>query len=493
MFMTGARKHAPYPIEDENMTRIHLILGFAGCMLLSAGHIAAGELSIGTASSDITPDKPAALDGHWGLRISQKPDTPITANVIALESQSDGQSPDAAIMVSCDIVVINDILLDKTRQAVKKRLPEFDAMKVFINATHAHTAPVTRPGVYNIPKAGVMQPEEYCAFAGERIAEAIEKAWKSRKPGSFSWGLGHAAVAENRRATYADGHSEMYGDTKGADFRGLEGYEDHDVGTMFFWNKDGKLITIAVNVSCPSQEVEGNTAINADFWLPVRQSLQKHFGADVCVLGWTGASGDQSPHLMYRIEAEERMRNLRKLTRLEELSRRIAAAVEETYEIVKDDRHTGPMIHKVEMVELPMRLVTDSEYRETLAAIKAERPTEMRKSWYEETLRRYEVQKVDPKPASKMELHVLRIGDAAVCTNSFELYTDYGVQMKARSRAGQTFVIQLVGGGPFCYLPTERGVRGGSYSATVHSNTIGPEGGQVLVEETVKTINRIFK
>ena len=73
--------------------------------------------------------------------------------------------------------------------------------KLFLNATHTHTAPVTRPGVYDIPKAGVMQPEDYCGFAAERIGEAIEKAWKGRKPGSFTWGLGHAAVAENRRAT----------------------------------------------------------------------------------------------------------------------------------------------------------------------------------------------------------------------------------------------------------------------------------------------------
>ena len=35
----------------------------------------------------------------------------------------------------------------------------------------------------------------------------------------------------------------------------------------------------------------------------------------------------------------------------------------------------------------------------------------------------------------------------------FELFTDYGVQIKARSRAVQTFLIQLAGGGPFCICP----------------------------------------
>lgn len=62
-----------------------------------------------------------------------------------------------------------------------------------------------------------------------------------------------------------------------------------------------------------------------------------------------------------------------------------------------------------------------------------------------------------------MELHPLRIGDVAIATNAFEPYTDYGIQIKARSPALQTFMIQLAG--PGTYLPTERAVQGGGYSA----------------------------
>lgn len=115
----------------------------------------------------------------------------------------------------------------------------------------------------------------------------------------------------------------MYGRTDTPGFRGLEGYEDHDVNTLFFWNGGGKLIAAAVNVSCPSQEVESRSALNADFWHPVREGLRKRHGAGLCVLGWTGAAGDQSPHLMHRKAADERMRRLRGLTRLEEIARRI--------------------------------------------------------------------------------------------------------------------------------------------------------------------------
>ena len=89
-----------------------------------------------------------------------------------------------------------------------------------------------------------------------------------------------------------------------------------------------------------------------------------------------------------------------------------------------------------------------------------------------------------------MELHILRLGDVAIATNDFELFTDYGVQIKARSPAVQSFIIQL--SGPGTYIPTELAVRGGSYSAVIQSNRVGPEGGQVLVNQTVETIKLLW-
>jgi hypothetical protein len=89
-----------------------------------------------------------------------------------------------------------------------------------------------------------------------------------------------------------------------------------------------------------------------------------------------------------------------------------------------------------------------------------------------------------------MELHAVRLGDVVIVTNDFELFTDYGIQIQARSQALQTFVIQLAGGGS--YLPTERAVHGGGYSAIAQSNRVGPEGGQVLVERTVELINSMW-
>ncbi|MFC1603607.1 hypothetical protein ACFL5F_01145 [Planctomycetota bacterium] len=479
-----------------------VIVGFLINILMSPQGGSAAELLIGTAVADITPAEPVAVSGQFNLRIAKTVETQVTANVIALESREEDLSRDVAIMVSCDLLYIPSEVLGLVRKAVKSHLPDLDTSKLFLNGTHTHTAPVLLLDKYPIPAEGVIQVEQYRSFLAERVADAIVQAWSRRSAGSVTWGFGHAAVAYNRRAVYADGSAQMYGKTDIAEFRNLEGYEDHDVNTLFFWNDSGKLVGVVVNVSCPSQEVESRSTVNADFWHPVREALKERYGEQLCILAWTGASGDQSPHLMYRKEADERMRRLRGLDRLDEIARRIVRAVDDAYEVVKNDRHADvPLIHKVERIRLPMRLVTEAEYTEAKEAVE-KATTQMKQNseaatheyrrmkWYEVTVNRFKRQWTDPKPTYEMELHVLRIGDVAICTNSFELFTDYGIQIKARSKAVQTFVVQLAG--PGTYLPTEKAVRGGHYSAVVHSSLVGPEGGNLLVDRSVNIINSLW-
>ena len=86
---------------------------------------------------------------------------------------------------------------------------------------------------------------------------------------------------------------------------------------------------------------------------------------------------------------------------------------------------------------------------------------------------------------------MIRLGDVAIATNPFELYLDYGVRIEARSKAEQTFIVQLACGSGG-YLPSARAIAGGSYGAGPENGPVGPEGGQVLVERTVELIGALF-
>jgi hypothetical protein len=451
--------------------------------------LAAAELLVGATEVSITPDKPVQLHGQMHPRISQAVTEPIMAEVVALESRQGAQVLDQAIFVSCDLAVLRGGLIDVVRQRVKPRLSGFDTSKLVMNATHTHSAPTSVEGVYEAPPPGVMRPSKYFEFLVDRVAEGVVKAWQARKPGKAGWGLGHAVVAQNRRATYADGHAKMYGKTDDPTFRGIEGYEDHGLEVLCFWDGNDKLVATAVNIACTAQEVENNKTVSADFWHEVRRRIRARQGTGVVVLGWIGAAGDQSPHLMYRKAAEERMRQLRGLTRLEELARRIDLGWQEAYEVACREKHAGAELkHQVRSIVLPPRKVTAEECAKAKAALKT--ATSALVGWNQRVIDRYQQQQAGKLDPYTMELHALRLGDVAIASNDFELFTDYGIQIKARSQALQTFVIQLAGGGT--YLPTERAVRGGGYSAIIQSNRVGPEGGQVLVERTVESINSMW-
>src|SRR5690606_12871043 len=89
-----------------------------------------------------------------------------------------------------------------------------------------------------------------------------------------------------------------------------------------------------------------------------------------------------------------------------------------------------------------------------------------------------------------ISMHFLRLGDIAFATQPFECYLDYGMQIKARSPAIQTFLIQLAGSGT--YLPSPRSLMGGGYGSTPASNPIGAEGRQQLVGAHVRGIYELW-
>ncbi|MDY0169682.1 MAG: hypothetical protein RBS80_24275 [Thermoguttaceae bacterium] len=178
-------------------------MSLAACILSSLVFFVppatAAELLVGAATADIAPTGPVALWGQFYLRIAKTAETPLLANIVALQSRQDDQSLDAAVTVSCDLCAVPDEVLALVRESVAKRVPDLDPKKIFLSATHTHTAPILHPdGWHAIPRDGVMPVETYRAFLVERIAEAIEKAWKSglplQRPNARSWPCATCAI-----------------------------------------------------------------------------------------------------------------------------------------------------------------------------------------------------------------------------------------------------------------------------------------------------------
>ena len=147
-------------------------------------------LLVGWAGVDITPPRPVNLVGQHGKRISQGVDDPVTATVLALETKgATANAVEQGLLISMDICGVHMAVQDRVKEMVKSKLADFDADKLFLNATHTHTAPMQIDGfvpAYEITAQeqaqGVMTGSEYGEFLCEKLTEAAVRAWNGASP-----------------------------------------------------------------------------------------------------------------------------------------------------------------------------------------------------------------------------------------------------------------------------------------------------------------------
>ncbi len=473
------------------------------------------RLKIGWNTQDITPQGKVSLRGQFYIRITDEINDPLTTTAMAMESED---ASEQAIVVSLAAIAVSDYILAGCREILAEKLEGFNPEKLLISTTHPHTAPE-----YAVPEMlgkglplddDVMTDQAYGKLLIEKISLAAINAWNSRQLGALSWGCGHAVVGFNRRITYFDGTSKMYGQTDTPDFSHIEGHENHGLDMLFTYDTEHRLTGILINVPCTAQCSEGRNFISSDYWHETCQLIRQRHGEHIHILPQCAAAGDLVPRPMIGSRAARRMLDLKGYSEKNDMAYRqhiadkLAGAVDEILPLASKEIHDEVAFgHEVIQISVPRRLVSEEELLAAQAEIasvnqKLEEIKDMdpysveysgtfrRGNFNQLTVDWYQDQQQGKQLSRPVELHCLRIGDIAMCTNPFEFYIDFAARIMARSKALQTFVVELAGSGT--YLPTERAKQGGDYSAFVASCPVGPEGGQIIVEEEIKAINQMF-
>ncbi len=498
-------------------------------------------IKFGWAEADITPDKKVSLDGQFAERISEYVEKPLTVTALAIECGGE-----QLILVSADLVSMPMHTVELVRARLADNEVGLDPMKIVISAIHTHCGPRMPGGNQSskylaaggslrdlltdflpegrtyVEAAPITQNPDIATTAEcaerfvSRTADAILRAWTGRKPGSFSNAFGRAAVGHCRRATYSDGSAQMWGDTNTACFVSLEGGSDSGVELLYVFDEQTQLTGVLVNLACPAQCVQHRLFVSPDFWGEVKVRLRQHFGNHIFLLPQCSAAGDQCPVDLIRWVQPESdvhdpniIRNdppkrkadpsMFDLAGMYKTGKRIAAEVIDVFEEGLDHPIADTVLeHRVETAALPLRRVTMREYHQAARNIREylnEHPnnvnfnTAAQLQVYLGVIKRFRLQ--ERMDVVNCEIHTARLGSIAFASNPFELFLNYGNQIKARSKAEQTFLIQLANGAEG-YLPTEQAERGGHYSAFVGSGQVGHEGGDLLVRQTLSSINDMF-
>ena len=496
-------------------------------------------LNIGWAEVNITPDRKVSLDGQFAERISEYVEKPITITAMAIDS-----GDDHAIMCSVDLLMMKKQVVRAVRERLAGNELGIDPDKVMFSAIHTHTGPMVanskdatavttgfrtllepyipagKKYVENAPvndDPDIMKPTEYFERLVDWSVEAVLKAWNDRKPGSFVNAFGRAPVGLCRRAVFSDGSAQMWGDTYQAVFEELEGGNDSGIELLFVYGQEQKLTGIVVNVCCPAQCVQHRHFVSPDFWGEVRVLLRNYFGQDLFILSQCSAAGDQCPVDLVRWVEPESDLNDPNLTRtgvpkrkadpsmfdlagMRKTGKRIAREIIDVYEEGLDAPQTDVEFkHVVKIYDLPLRRVTLEDAEKARQAIRDYMRDKEGDLDYNDaaklqihmgTLNRLALQ--DKEDVFDTEVHIIRMGSVVFAMNPFELFLNFGNQIKARSQAEQTFIVQLTNGWSG-YLPTAKAEKGGHYSAFVSSGYVGHVGGEMLVRQTLNDIAKLFQ
>ncbi len=495
------------------------------------------KVKIGWSEVSLVPEgRKVNLVGQFYERITDDVLDPICVTAMAVECGGE-----EAIFCACDLVSTSRVLLLAVRERLEK-VDGFPVDKVMVSCIHTHTS----MGYANrsdytaelgssldvlrklMPDAkyeklvsykgdDLLEGQEAFDFIANRIAKAAVEARANLKDAYYSQGFGRAAVGMCRRVCYDDGSAKMWGDTDMANFTELEGGNDSGIEMLFTYDENKKLTGVVCNVACPAQVLEHRNFISADYFGRVKVRLRKKLGDEIKLLSIVSPAGDQCPRDLVRWVEPETPINDPNIVRndptkrvadpsmfdvsgCEKAARRISDEIFYALEEVTEYVGESDLVHKNLILDIPLRKVTPEEYEKAKKAIEdfakelgdgvMTFKDNARMHVHAGTVSRYEVQQNIYN--TRIEVHILKLGNVAFATNPYELFLDYGNQIRARSKASQTFLIQLCCGS-MGYLPTKKAEIGSHYSAYVSSGTTNHIGGDILVRKTLQEINSMFK
>ena len=514
----------------------------------------AAQLNIGWGKRSLAPDFPVPIPGQFYMRVSLGVYTPVLASALVLENGSDQVIFVSCDMVSVDPDVLAKTQAILAVEAPEVQGEKIIINATHTHAGPGSRDLGEYPRTVEM-KEGEELRLFLARQIADAVKEAWENRAPGSIAYGYGFAVtGHSRRViymddigvrnGGRPGICVDGHGKMYGNTNDEMFASYEAGTDAFINLFYTFDKDEKLTGAVVNVPCPSQTNENAWELHASFWHQVREKLSAKYG-EIGVIGQAAAAGDLSPRQLHYRAAEQRRYKLKyaeeiakytakplkfptmdqlspedyknyvastctEFMRAEDIANRIVAAFDEVLSWAGQEKFADPELkHEVRVVDLARRSFPEAMMEEEKANhenfMKEEYLTEgdkwqmlhhnsmlnSRRGRCGGVVKRYEIQQEQPMIPS--DIHVVRIGNIAFATNRFELYMDYMHRIQARSPFEQTFIVQLVTGpnGSGSYLATVRGEENKGYSASPYCNQVSPEGGQQLVEETLKVLKEL--
>ncbi len=460
---------------------VFLSVVFVGLSDCSSVLVAADELQLGLAKTEITPPVGYRMSGYFSQRLCTGVHDPLYAKTLVLT-----QGEKRVALVFCDLIGISPAVARRAREIASQRT-NIANQHILIAATHSHTGPLYFGALRSQFRKATIQkhgddPHEKVDYArqlSKKIADSIVDAFGKRQRVSLNVGFGiEKRLSFNRRFHMRDGSVRFNPGRLNPQIVRVAGPIDPQVGMLLFKDRSGSPLA-SLTLFALHLDTVGGTKVSADFPFYLQKTMAEKLGQDFLSVFAAGTCGD-----INHIDVTRRTQ-----LKGQEESRRIGTTLGETV------LATIPTLASQKQPSLDVRTTTISLPLQSYSAEEVKQAAaDMQKIGsrglsFLEQVRAYKITALRERGGKTMPvlIQTFRLSpETALVGLPGEVFVDLGLEIKRRSPFKHTLVIELSGDAPG-YVPTRKAFAEGSYE-TVNSR-ISPGGGERIVEVAVELLS----
>ncbi|NLY00125.1 MAG: hypothetical protein GXY83_28835 [Rhodopirellula sp.] len=439
----------------------------------------------GVATSNITPWLGDGLVGNFG--------TPPPAKHVHDELHArcfvlDDGNTRIAIVINDNIYISREVLDEAKRQISEATgLPP---EQMLMSGTHTHSSVSAR---WKNP----LQPEkeftEYQQFVAHRIADGVRCAINNLQPAKIAWGTVDLPGQVFCRRWLMKPGTELFNPFGEPDLAKMNPGNrpdllkpaspvDPQIGFFALETAEGRPMGLLANYSLHYVGGTGPNHISADYFAMFADRIQELLGADrldppfVAAMS-NGTSGNINNN-DYSVPREKR----KPYEQMRLVADQCAQAVFQQYKgLVWHD--WVPLGMRQRELELGVRKPTPAQL-EHARKILAE-PARPDKFPHERNYAERAIQQLESPETVRVVLQAVRIGELGISAIPFEVFSDIGLELKARNPFKPSFTIELANGG-YGYLPAPEQHKQGGYETWLGTN-------KVEIQASVKIVDALLE
>jgi len=446
------------------------------------------EMRVGVAAVEITPRRGLPLMGNFrDDYLARGTHDPLTAKAIVFE---DGRGTKAALLA------IDVCMLDRRNVALIRdtigRSTGVPPAHVLVHATHTHSAPAPHDRfLFGLDYRPYRAAAEAMLV---KAASAVDLAERSAMKAQLSFGCASEdRLSFNRRLRRKDGTTQMNWEALAPGFdpeqiEGAWGPTDPQLGCLVIESAAGP-VAAAVNFGLHPAILAGdNWLYSADFPGQLAAALARIQGDGFTTLFLNGCCANVN-HVDYGDAQQGRGYGM-----IERVGYMLAAAAARAIrtrvalagDVIAIARDT------VMLERMPISPDEHDRCRRVLDDLQGQRlqgqVDGLPEAFFADLrLQMHAVQ----HERDGVEVMTIRVGDAAIVGLPGEMFCEFGLDLKRRSPATHTLVVELANDA-VGYLPTRESFGQGGYEVTAGSTLYAPGTGEQLAAAAAAQLQRLF-